>query len=983
MGEDNKNIGSTFDGINAKYNSVITKFKELIRPVWSPISSFLSPVTKPINEKYKTYSQPIRDWHARIKQKSPFMANVVLWSYDIFRTLWIVLFVLIFLALIGVFGHMPDKDELRNIQNSNTTEIYSIDTALIGKFYIENRTEIGLEHISPYVVTALLAVEDKRFFEHSGIDLRSWLRVFKGIATNTSGMGGGSTLSQQLAKNLYPRRNYYVPGISILINKIRENIISIRLEDIYDKEQLLNLYLNTVPFGGDRFGINVASRYFFSKKAKDLNPAEAATLIGMLKATTALDPTRNPNDSKNRRNLVLSQMVKNVGFEFNDEELKTVSQMVAKGKVTQADYDKIKEKPINAKKNTSDDVNEGKGLYFREYLRTKAMPAILANLTKDDGSKYNLYRDGLKIYTTLDNKLQTYAEIAVQKHMSSLQSKFNKHWKGYKEELPWGDDKWLEEQKVKSDRYLKLKEANVSDVEIENSFNTPVKMTVFSWKNGGGDTDTLMTPMDSIKHYFLMLNTGFMAMDHSNGFVKAWVGGTNFKYFKFDHNLSKRQVGSTFKPIVYAAAVRDSLKPCQFFKNEQITVGDWSPRNSDETYGGWATMYGGLTYSINTIAAKLIQNVGIQKTLDLARAMGITSEMPREFGIALGATDISLFDMMKVYGTIANKGMRPEPVVVLKVTDRNGKVIYDYYSELKKNSKLGAHVQALSEDEAAIVKRMMQGVIDQGTGRKFRDGYGAVGEYAGKTGTTQNHSDGWFIVFNPSLVTGVWVGGPSRAVRFRDMGLGQGSSMALPIVGEFWKQIRASKHFKKYTDTKFEENEKAINLVGCPFRIYIHPDTLDLLMQDTFMRDSIIRNGYRGLKEIAQDKFGLPESDLPEDEDDGKEVMEGIPTDKKDSKNPKDQTDDKKALDKNVDPKKQTDSKLDPKKTTDPKADPKKTDDKNSPPKNDGKKTEPVKTSSKTEIKTTDNKKVDPKKVEAKKTEPPKISPKTNPDKGG
>ncbi|MBK8701027.1 MAG: transglycosylase domain-containing protein [Saprospiraceae bacterium] len=870
---DYKLIKEGWNLVKTRYAAVKTAIGVKLEPFWGPVRSKL----EPLNAKYLKKSEPVRQWHRALAQKKPILASIILWTYDITRTGFIVFFSLVFFSWIGLFGRMPSSSELRNIENANTTEIYSADTVLIGKYYIENRTEIGLANISPYVVTALLAVEDKRFFEHSGIDIRSWLRVFKGLATNTSGLGGGSTLSQQLAKNLYPRRNYWIPGVSLLINKIRENIISIKLEGIYDKEELLALYLNTVPFGGDRFGITVAAKYFYNKKAKDLNPAEAATLIGMLKATTALDPTRNPNNSRKRRNLVLARMVDNSDFVFHTTDLETVSSLIANGKLSKEEYEKIKDKPVNAGRFTADEDSGGKGAYFKEYLRVTVMPGILGKLTKEDGTKYNLYRDGLKIYTTLDSRMQNFAEAAVQKHMSALQARFNAHWKGYKESLPWGDDKWLEEQKVKSARYLKLKENEVPDSTIDRIFNEPVKMTVFSWKNGGSDADTLMTPMDSIKHYFLMLNTGFMAMDHSNGHIKAWVGGTSFKYFKYDHILSKRQVGSTFKPIVYAAAVQDSVKPCDYYRNERVTLEDWSPGNSDGTYGGWATVIGGLTYSINTIAAQLIVKVGIQKSIDLATKMGITTKLPREFGIALGAADIMLYDMMKVYGTIANKGTRPEPVTILKIVDRNNKVIYDYQEELRKNPLLGPNVKALSEDEAAIVKRMMQSVVDQGTGSKFRNAYGVVGEFAGKTGTTQNQSDGWFIAFNPTLVTGSWVGGPSPAVRFRDMDLGQGSAMALPIVGEFWKQVRNDKKWRKLTDTRFEENETAKSMIGCPFRIYISPDTLEMLMQDSTVRDSILKNGYRGLDEIVKQRYGSgPEGEFAEPLEGG-EILEGIP----------------------------------------------------------------------------------------------------------
>ena len=862
-----------------RYTAIKSSVAQRLAPYVKPIADKIGPYWQPISKKYALWTEPVRQWHRKLKAKNPVLAGFIQWSYDLTRY-GIYFFVgLVFFAWIGLFGHMPDSEELRNIENSNSTEIYSADSVLIGKFYIENRTEIGLAAISPYVVTALLAVEDKRFFEHSGIDLRSVLRVFKGLATNQSGLGGGSTLPQQLAKNLFPRKNYYIPGLSILINKIRENIISSKLESIYDKEELLALYLNTVPFGGDRYGINVASRYFYNKKAKELNAAEAATLIGMLKATTALDPTRNPKNSQKRRNLVLSRMVANSDFTFQSDELKTVSTLIANGKLSQEEYEKIKDKPVNARKYTGADGTEGVGAYFREYLRITVMPRILSGLQKEDGSKYNLYRDGLKIYTTLDSRMQEFAEKAVQKHMSELQGKFYKHWKDYKEEKPWGDDKWLEEQKLRSERYLKLKEAEAADSVIQKSFDEPVKMTVFTWKNGGGDTDTLMSPMDSIKHYFLMLNTGFMAMDHSNGHIKAWVGGTDFKYFKYDHILSKRQVGSTFKPIVYAAAVKDSMMPCDFMRNEKLTLEDWSPDNSDGVYGDWVTMAGGLAYSINTIAAKLIERVGIQKTIDMATAMGITTALPREFGISLGAADIMLYDMMKVYGTFANKGIRPEPTAVIKVTDRNGNVIYDSANEMKTKHPGRDTTHVISERNASIMTRMLQNVIDRGTGSKFRNAYGVVGEFAGKTGTTQNHSDGWFITFNPSLVTGAWVGGPSPAVRFRDMNQGQGSAMALPIVGEFWKQIRADGKLKKMTDTRFEMEDTIRSFFNCPLRIPYHPDSLAVLMQDSSIRDSIMKNGFRGISDLMKQRFGSEDDDGDEFIDENGEILEGLPED--------------------------------------------------------------------------------------------------------
>ncbi|HMU06190.1 MAG TPA: penicillin-binding transpeptidase domain-containing protein, partial [Saprospiraceae bacterium] len=340
---------------------------------------------------------------------------------------------------------------------------------------------------------------------------------------------------------------------------------------------------------------------------------------------------------------------------------------------------------------------------------------------------------------------------------------------------PWGDDKWIDEQVKRSERYQKLKQLEYSDADIDSIFNVPVPMKIFSWDKTPVEIETTMSPLDSVRYYFTLLNCGFMAMDHTNGHIKSWVGGTDFKYFKYDHILSKRQVGSTFKPIVYTAALQDSLKPCQFFRNQQVTIEDWSPGNSDASYGGWYSMVGGLTYSTNVIAAQLIEKVGIQKTIDLAKKMGVTSELPREFGISLGAADISLYDMMKVFGTLANKGIRPEPVAILKIEDRYGKVIYDYEELVKTNPSLGPNVVAMDTTTASTMTRMMQSVIVYGTGNNLRSQFVPHGDFAGKTGTTQNHSDGWFIAYNPKIVTGAWVGGPSPAVRFRSMNLGSGT----------------------------------------------------------------------------------------------------------------------------------------------------------------------------------------------------------------
>ncbi|MEY3421104.1 MAG: hypothetical protein RIR48_1393, partial [Bacteroidota bacterium] len=423
------------DSFNKIKSNITSVFSKITRPITEPITK----VTAPYKAKWDKLIYPVSNAWDVYKQRNPRESKIFLWIFTLIKWLFIFVFTVILLTLFGVFGSLPSSDDLKNIETSNASEIYSSDNVLIGKFFTENRTTIKLDSISPYLITALLAIEDKRFFEHSGIDLRSWMRSFKGVATNTQSLGGGSTLSQQLAKNLYPRKKYKIPGISLFINKVRENIISIRLERIYNKEELLTMYLNTVPFGGTRYGIQEASRYFYKKRPKELTPDQAATLIGMLKATTALDPTRNPKNSEKRRNLVLSQMLKNKDFRFDSEEMSTISRMINTGAINEIQYNELIKKPINAAQNEDIGNNDGLGTYFREYLRTKELPKILKNITKEDGSAYNIYTDGLKIFTTLDSRMQMHAEASVFKHMSYVQKEFYNHWKGYKDEKPWGD----------------------------------------------------------------------------------------------------------------------------------------------------------------------------------------------------------------------------------------------------------------------------------------------------------------------------------------------------------------------------------------------------------------------------------------------------------------------------------------------------------------------------------------------------------------
>lgn len=838
------------------------------------LSDAVQPRLAPISSRWAQIIAPVTTRWAAFKIANPRLATAVQWIKNGLRAGFALLMFLIFGVWFGLFGRLPSTDELREIETANSTEIYTADSVLIGKYFIENRTAITLDKVSPFIINALIATEDKRFLDHSGIDIMSYFRVFYGIAAGQKQRGGGSTLSQQLAKNLYPRKDYLaiktndktykIPVvsnvISLLINKIRENFISIKLEKVYTKQQLLGLYLNTVPFGENAFGINVASRQFFGKKPNDLTVDQASTLVGMLKGTTLYNPLRNPENAKKRRNVVMLQMVKN-------------------NHLSQAEYDELSKKPVGAKRYDVDNNNEGTGTYFREHLRTDVMPKLLKDLKNEDGKPYNLYTDGLKIYTTLNAKMQQYAEESVLAQMEKLQKQFDQHWKNVKGEKPWGDDKWIDKQVEGSQRWQSLKEAGMNDEDARKAFEQPVKMNIYVWKNGGSERDTMLSPLDSVRYYFCMLNCGFMAMDHHNGYVKAWVGGINFKNFKLDHNLTKRQVGSTFKPIVYAAALQDTIKPCSYFPNEIRKIVDWEPHNADETYGGWYSVTGALTRSVNVVTAQLIEKVGIQKTIDLAQKMGITATLPREYGISLGAADISLYDMMKVYGTMANAGKRPEPVTILTVVDRRGKVIYDYQKSLTENPALRTPVEALTEDQAATMTKMLQNVVDYGTGARLRS-Y-VRGDFAGKTGTTQNHSDGWFMCYNPQLVTGAWVGGESPAVRFRIMALGQGSAMALPIVGGFWNRIASDKKLNKMLLEKFPTPKpEVLNLLGCQSWISVAPDTFQMIMQqagqDSLLRDSLLEL-YTNRKNLPPPGGEAPADpeEKKEEEKDGKK-KEGI-----------------------------------------------------------------------------------------------------------
>ena len=699
---------------------------------------------------------------------------------------------LLFSIQTGIIGQMPDQEQLKNIQNFEASEIYSADDKLLGRYFIQNRIVMEFDQISPHLVDALVATEDERFFEHHGIDYKSLPRVFfKTMLIGDQRGGGGSTITQQLAKNIYQRQHYAL--FSMIINKLREMIIATKLEKVYSKNEILTLYLNTVPFGENIFGVEAASQRFFQKSAKDLNIQESALLIGMLKATTFYNPKNNPDGALGRRNVVLGQMVR-----------ATV--------ISKEESDSLSSLPIVLNYNKTDQ-NDGIATYFREQVRldlNRLIPQIADSL----GENYNLYTDGLKIYTTLDSRLQTFAEKAVYKHMRTLQDSFDEHWKGRTK--PWEKDPSILDLSLKqSTVYKQLKSSGISKDSIDYLINLKKETEVYSWK---GKETHQMSSMDSIKFYLNFLNTGFLSVDPETGQIKAWVGGINYRFFKYDHvnENSKRQVGSTFKPIVYASALEQNVSPCEYIEAEQETYNEkdkvWKPANADNEYEGKYSLEGALTESVNTVSVKVLEKAGIENTVALAKNMGITSTIPKVPSIALGTPSISLFEMVEAYCTFVNKGKHLSPYYITRIENKEGKVIWEHPK--------AQGTQVLSLATSQMMLEMLKNVVNTGTAIRLRSTYNLSNDIAGKTGTTQSNADGWFMAMTPKLVTGVWVGGEYPGIHFRTTALGQGANMALPIYAIYQQQINSSTPFATIAQAKFPSPSVAIrNQLDCdPFK---------------------------------------------------------------------------------------------------------------------------------------------------------------------
>lgn len=705
------------------------------------------------------------------------------------------LLLLFLLASWGVFGALPTFEELENPEKNLATEIISSDGVTIGKYAYENRTPVKYKDLPENLVKALVATEDERFYSHSGIDFRGTAR-----AVLKPGSGGASTITQQLAKMLFTgraSRNIFMR----VIQKMKEWAVAVKLERQYTKEEIIAMYLNKYDFLNQAVGIRSASRIYFGKEPKDLSIEESAVLVGMLKNSSLYNPRRRKALVTKRRNVVLKQMTRN---EF----------------LSTTEKDSLQKLPLELNYKP-ESHNDGLATYFREYLRDFLKKWVKEN-PKPNGEKYNINRDGLKIYVTLDSRMQQYAEEAVTEHLANLQKYFYKEQRKNKT-APFYDlepeqiDAILLRAKKNSDRYRNMRRSKkYSQKEIDSAFNAKTKMKIFSWK---GEIDTIMTPNDSIRHYKFFLHSGLLSIEPQTGHIKAWVGGINHKHFKYDHvKQGRRQVGSTFKPFVYATAINQlRLSPCETYPISPYTIPKgkygipeaWTPDDSGKIYGGELSLKEALARSINTMSARLIDMVNPQNVVRMAKSAGIESRIPEVPAIALGAVELTLMEMTSAYATFANKGLRVEPNMISRIEDKNGTVLAQFTPKTK---------EVMSEESAYVILDLLKGVTMFGSGVRLRTKdhyykdiitgfpYEFTNPIAGKTGTTQNHTDGWFMGVVPNLATGVWTGGEDNAIHFEDLAEGQGATMSLPTWALYMRKVYADKSLN-ISQEDFEEPE--------------------------------------------------------------------------------------------------------------------------------------------------------------------------------
>ena len=734
-----------------------------------------------------------------IEEKTINFKKYIKWFWGIILGGLLFICILFLLASWGAFGALPTFEELENPENNLATEIISIDGKTLGKYAVENRTPIKFKDLSQSLIKALIATEDERFYKHSGIDFRGTAR-----AILKPGSGGASTITQQLAKMLFTRiasRNIFVR----IIQKVKEWVVAVKLERQYTKNEIITMYLNKYDFLNRAVGIRSASRIYFGKEPKDLLIEESAMLVGMLKNSSLYNPLRKEKRVTHRRNVVLKQMTRN---EFISEKEK----------------DSLQKRPLGLNVNR-EGHSDGLATYFREHLRS-FLKKWVKNNPKPNGEYYNIYKDGLKLYVTIDSRMQRYAEEALESHLANLQTFFNEEQKNNKTAPFYNLDKneinsTIRRAKRGSERYKKMKRKGASEKEIEEAFNKEVEMQVFSWK---GDLDTVMTPYDSIRYYKQFLRSGLVSIEPQTGHIKAWVGGIDYKYFKYDAvNQQKRQVGSTFKPFVYATAINQlKLSPCDKLPNTPYTIPkekygmsrDWTPKNADGSYGGELTLKEALARSVNVVTAQLIDKVSPINVARLAESAGINSKIEPNPSIALGSVDLSLIEMVSAYSTFANKGLRVTPMMITRIEDKNGTLLDEFVPETK---------EVLSEESAYIILDLMKGVTRFGSGARLRSEwtrqekectgfpYKFTNPIAGKTGTTQNQSDGWFMGVVPNLATGVWTGGEDRAIHFPGIGRGQGATMSLPTWALFMQKCYEDKTLN-ISEENFEKPSEGLTI---------------------------------------------------------------------------------------------------------------------------------------------------------------------------
>lgn len=731
----------------------------------------------------------------------------------------IVLFFAFYLSIYwGLWGRIPNEEQLLGLKQNEATEVFSSEGELIGKYYIFDRQPVLYEDLPQHLIDALIATEDVRFYEHSGIDSRSLMRVFlKTILMGDKSSGGGSTITLQLAKNLFGRNDY--GHLSIVVNKLRESIIAQRLEDIYSKKEILNLYFNTVPFSDNTYGIESAARKFFNTGTAELSLDEAATLVGTLKASHYYNPRLYPERSKDRRKVVLQQM-KKYGF------LSPEAYEVAINRPLKLEYQYFGN-------------NNGLAPYFRAQVK-KDVTAILDTLKTKDGKTYNVYRDGLQIHTTLDYKMQQLAEEAVNEHMAALQKQFEA---AYGRNAPWKNQRLLNKVISESKVYRKLEKAGWKREKIMDSLTKKTEMQLFDYNKKKIISASIV---DSLQHYLKYLNMGMLNLDPATGAVKSWVGGINHEYFQYDHvSQSRRQIGSTFKPVVYTAAVEAGIDPCTYYSVREVTYNEgWTPSNSgqeeEDPYLRYP-MLTALSRSVNTIAVKVLFDVGLENVLEEAQKMGFPPNLPPYPSIALGTAELSVAELAGSYASFSNRGHAAKPYYITRIEDKYGNLIVDFEPKVAKKA-------AFSYTTNQVMIEMMKATVDQGTAQRLRYKYGLPNDIAGKTGTTQDNKDGWFVGITPNLISVTWAGADDHRIGFPSTSIGQGANSALPAFALLMQKMNKDPYFNNITAARFAPPSGTVQMM-----LNCEPEKRDNFFERLFTKDD--RPGKRSKKDKKEGFF--------------------------------------------------------------------------------------------------------------------------------